>query len=306
MDPTARGLWFAGDLGDPWVAEIAESLSDLAPITCEAQGDELPDDPFDAEEPARVLILHRSRLTPADVARLDERRKQLGPERWPRIVLCVSPYVRYAELESCAKSVDLILPEATARETLHREVVRLLGCVAPPRPKLGDEPIHVEVVSTDFEVRSLLREACRRAGYRASESPCLLGSADLTVWDVPVLEPRWTEQLERRSRTGPVVALLGFADRSSVSAARKAGASACLDLPCAMDDLIHVLDSLASRTTVSVTDDSRPRIEPRHAIPAPHAVRARKGGAAVRHEAPEAATWSDAKRMPRISTGPAN
>ncbi len=40
--------------------------------------------------------------------------------------------------------------------------------------------------------------------------------------------PRW---LEERSRLGPVLALLGFADRATVSQARAAGAAACLDLP---------------------------------------------------------------------------
>ena len=203
MDPTARRIWFVGDLDDPWVADIADSLSELDPIHYESQAEAIPEQPFDAAAPAHVLILHRSRLTPADVARLQELHRKLGADLWPRIVLCVSPYVRYAELEACANLVDLILPEATARETLPRELDRLLGRASASRPDVASDAIAVEVVSTNYEVRNLLREACRRAGYHASDSPDLQAPADLTVWDVPILEPRWTEQLERRSRTGP-------------------------------------------------------------------------------------------------------
>lgn len=277
MDPTARRVWFVGDLDDPWVADIADSMSELDPIHFESQSEAIPEQPFDAADPARVLILHRSRLTPADVARLVELRGELGADRWPRIILCVSPYVRYAELEACSMLVDLILPEATARETLPRELDRLLGRAPAARPDVASDSIAVEVVSTNYEVRSLLREACHRAGYQASDSPGFQASADLTVWDVPILEPRWTEQLERRSRSGPVVALLGFADRAAVSAAREAGASACLDLPCAIDDLIHVLDRIVKESAITAQ-----RVQPPHAIPAPHGARTHRGRARVR------------------------
>lgn len=282
MDPTARRIWFVGDLDDPWVADIADSLSELDPIHYGSQAESIPEQPFDAAEPARVLILHRSRLTPADVARLGELRAQLGADLWPRLVLCVSPYVRYAELEACTTLVDLILPEATARETLPRELDRLLGRAPEPRPDVAADAISVEVVSTNYEVRSLLREACCRAGYQASDAPSFQTTADLTVWDVPILEPRWTEQLERRSRGGPVVALLGFADRAAVSAAREAGASACLDLPCAIDDLIHVLDRIVKETAVAALGGASKRVQPPHAIPAPHAVRPHPARARVR------------------------
>jgi hypothetical protein len=294
MEPNAQRVWFAGDLGDPWVADIAESLSGVDPIFCEDRGEELQVKPFDSENPARVLVLHRSRLTPGDVALLAGRRGTLGPERWPRVILCVSPYVRYAELEACAGLVDLIVPEATARETLPRDVDRLLGRPAP-RPDLTSGLIQVEVVSTDFEVRGLLREACRRAGYQATDASNLQAAAELTVWDVPVLEPRWTEQLERRSRFGPVLALLVFADRATVSAARAAGASGCLDMPCAIDDLISVLDRIVKETPTAARDDATPRGEPSHAIPAPHAIRTGRVKA-----------WPTPAAAPRMATGPAN
>jgi len=302
MEPTAQGIWFAGDLGDSWVVDLAESLRPLAPIRWDTRGEQLPEKPFDAADPARVLILHRSRVSRADVARLEELRKRLGPERWPHVVLCVSPHVRYAELESCANLVDLILPEATARETLPRELHRLMGHTAATRPDAVASEMNVEIVSTDYEVRSMLREACLRAGYQASESPTFQAPADLAVWDVPVLESRWVEQLEQRSRGGPVVALLGFADRAAVTAARDAGASACLDFPCAIDDLIHVLDRLAAETPLPARGESGSRGQRPHPIPAPHALRPQRGRTAPTVDR----MWPGPATAPRIPSGPAN
>jgi hypothetical protein len=302
MDPTAQSIWFAGDLGDPWVVDLVESLRPLDPVRCDSRGEEIPDRPFEAADPARVLVLHRSRVSRADVARLEEWRKRLGPERWPRVVLCVSPYVRYAELESCASLVDLILPEATARETLPRELRRLMGHSAAARPAAVASAVDVEIVSTDYEVRSMLREACLRAGYEASDAPTFQSSANLAVWDVPVLESRWAEQLERRSSRGPVVALLGFADRAAVSAARDAGASACLDFPCAIDDLIHVLDRLAVEAASPTRGDSGTRAQSPHPIPAPHAARPQRG----RTSPASGAVWPKPAAAPRMPPGPAN
>jgi DNA-binding NarL/FixJ family response regulator len=170
------------------------------------------------------------------------------------------------------------------------------------RPDTAAATVDVEVVSTDYEIRSMLREACLRAGYRASDSPTFQSPSDLAVWDVPVLETRWTEQLERRSRGGPVVALLGFADRAAVSAAREAGASACLDFPCAIDDLIHVLDRLASEATPPTRGDSLARAQLPHAAHAPHAIRPRRG----RTTPAAGLLWPRPAAAPRIPPGPAN
>ena len=57
-----------------------------------------------------------------------------------------------------------------------------------------------------------------------------------------------------------MVALLGFADRATVGQARAHGASACLELPFDLADLVFVLDRLAA-----------PRIEPAHEVPPPPA-----------------------------------
>ncbi|AMV36755.1 hypothetical protein [Planctomyces sp. SH-PL62] len=282
MDTTAPTIGFAGDLSDPWVADIAEALSGFDLIPCEQQGAELPRRAFEAGARPKILVLHRSRLTAADVSRLEDLRRGLQAEDWPRIVLCVSPFVRYAEIERCASLVELVTPEATAAETLPRQLERMLGCVPARAKRTPADTLPVEVVSTDYELRQVLREACDRGGYRTADAPTLAASPDgdlpadgprLTVWDVPVLEPRWEERLERRSRLGPVLALLGFADRSAVTQAREAGAAACLDLPCAMDDLIDALDRMARRA-------ARPRAQVAH--PTPPAPTAAARGARVR------------------------
>lgn len=264
MDATTPAIGFAGDLDDPWVANIARALSNLRVVPCEETGDELPRSTFEPGA-ARILVMHRSRLTAADVGRLEELRRELGPAAWPRIILCVSPYVRYAEIERCAAIVEAVTPEATAAETLPHQIERMLEHVPGHADRSRRNATPVEVVSSDYELRRVLREAAAHAGYRATDAPALAfgpeavpaAAGSLTVWDVPVLEPRWEERLERRCRMGPVLALLGFADRAAVGRAREAGASACLDLPCALDDLIDALDRMAKGAV-------RPRAEPGH------------------------------------------
>lgn len=273
MDASTPTIGFAGDLSDPWVAAIARALSPFDVVPLPEPGGGLPWRAFEPGAGIEILVLHRSRLSPAEVTRLEELRRERGPAAWPRVILCVSPYVRYAEIERCAALVEMVTPEATAAETLPHQIARMLEH-APghaDRSRRGATP--VEVVSTDHELRRVLCEAASHAGYRASDSHALAVGPDapagrtLTVWDVPVLEPRWEERLERRSKAGPVLALLGFADRATVVQARDAGASACLDLPCALDDLIDALDRMA-RTV------ARPRAEPAHPAPAGPIVRA--------------------------------
>ena len=117
----------------------------------------------------------------------------------------------------------------------------------------------------------------------------------MTIWDVPVLEPDWPQRLERRARaTGPVITLLGFPDRETVTVARQAGAVACLDLPYSVDDLIDVID----RAGRSVSPDRwpvPPRVEQPHRLPPPP--RGRK----QHQERPAAAVpWSDGAGKPKV------
>ncbi len=153
-------------------------------------------------------------------------------------------------------------------------------------------------------------EACTGAGFRARQAADLLGAEHasgasalasshervVTIWDVPVLEPGWPHQLERRARlTGPVIALLGFADRATVTEAKARGAMACLELPYDIDDLIDAID----RVVQSRSLDSWPvpaRIEPPHVLP----VRSRRPGAPPK-QAAGAPPWSELDREPTIS-----
>jgi hypothetical protein len=78
------------------------------------------------------------------------------------------------------------------------------------------------------------------------------------VWDVPWLESHWADELAQRTRAGPVIALIEFADRRLVTEARASGASVCLDLPVDLGDLTAALDRVTS-----------PRREPAHTSPPP-------------------------------------
>ncbi len=239
MDGTDRPTWFAGDLGDPWVAAIAGALPrDALRIDCPGH---LPDPwPPDGPTPG-VLVLHRAGLDATDAQRLARLRARA--DATPRVVLCVGPHARHADLERWGRLIDAAIPEATARDVVARHAQ---GLDRVPPDRLGRPGPRVAVVSTNFEVRSALAEACRVGGYTPEpargwdDAPPGLPA----VWDVPVLEPGWAAALAARSPSAPVIALLGFADRATVSLARRAGASTCLDLPFELPDLLQALDRL--------------------------------------------------------------
>src|SRR4051794_7547261 len=261
MGAADRSVWFLGDLGDPWVAAIGDALpSDSARISC--PGD-LPDD-WPIGDGPRVVVVHRSFLTPGDADRLSRLRALATPT--PRVVVCPGPHARHVDLErwSARGIVDAVVPEATARDTIGRHV-EAAGLTEETstlsRAKGGPVPgPRVAVVSPNGELRWTLADACEALGYPAepardwSDAP----TAGPAIWDVPVLEPGWPSSLSSRSRRGPRVALVGFADRSVVGGARAGGAAACLELPYDLLDLGHVLDRVASV-----------RGEPAHPVPRP-------------------------------------
>ena len=261
MEGPERSIWFAGDLVDPWVAAIAGALPrETFRIDCPA---DLPETwPIDRPTPG-VLVLHRATLTSGDAQRI--MRLKARADLAPRLVLCVGPHARYADVERWSRLVDVILPEATARESVARHA---LGLERKPPPGLP----RVAVVSTNFELRTTLAEAARFGGYAPEPiiEPVDAPPGVVAVWDVPVLEPDWPGRLASLGKTSPVVALLGFADRPSVSLARQNGASACLDLPCEVADLLAVLDRLATARLPDPAHDVPPapfgmksrRIEP--------------------------------------------
>jgi len=253
MNALEHAIWFVGDLDDPWVADLADALPhDVTRIPTQddwhevvlAQGGTLSS-----------LVLHRATLTPRDVERLARFRNERVPT--PRVVLCVGPYARYVELERCSEFVDVVLPEATARDTILRHLGKGEGRGEREAP--GNHP-QVQVVSSDFELRQTLAAACVVAGHRAKPVANWSEAAPggVVVWDVPVLDTDWPGTLARQARLASVVALLGFADRAMVREARDQGASACLESPCELADLLFVLERLSAC-----------RSEPAHGVPPP-------------------------------------
>jgi len=281
MDSFEGGIWFVGDLSDPWVVTIADALpASLNTIRVDCAGD-LPDHPFDPTRRPRLIILHRHRLTASDAERLRAWRGSAASAPPTALILCVSPYVRYEELERWSGLANLVLPETAAPDVLPRHVARLLE---DPRirPARGEgPPYRLEVAAANDELSRALVDACNPAGHRAQQvdernvgeasapryPPACPTERVLTIWEVPVLDPGWTDRLERRSlATGPVIALFSFPDRTIVARAKALGAVACLELPCNLDDLLDVID----RTGRSMPQESWPvpvRLEPPHVVP---------------------------------------
>jgi hypothetical protein len=305
MDSTDDALWFMGDLSDPWVVSIGEALarcSGLVQVHC--PGD-LPDKPFDRDRPPRLIVIHRHRFTAVDAQRLKEYRGCSGTGDEPMILLCVSPYVRYEELERWSGLADLVLAEATAADTLPRHVALLDEKGEGRSARVETAGFHIEVAGGNHDLCQAVVEACAGAGYRALQiddleiagaarpqvSPITAAERTLTIWDVPLLEPDWSQRLERRSRAnGPVIALFGFADRETVTLAKGSGAIACLELPYHVDDLVDVIDRVA-RSFSSERWPSPVRVEQAHRLPP--SPRRRKE---PQKQAVPAPPWSDRKQ----------
>jgi hypothetical protein len=280
MDDSLGVVWFFGDLSDPWVGAIADALpypASLIRVDCPS---ELSSSHKGAAIPPRLIVVHRARLVPADLERLKEWRRQVGSEPPPALMLCVGPYVRYDELEPFSGFVDLVLSEATACDVLARHAARLLDDHPIRSPRVEGNPNRILVASSNGELRRTIAEACATAGYRVEQASdevigepvrstseqSITSGALVTVWDVPVLEP-WTDRLERHAREhGPVVALIGFPDRSTVALAKSKGAIACLELPLNLDDLIDVIERCA-RLLASEPQPMPGRVERPHILP---------------------------------------
>jgi hypothetical protein len=252
VDVANRPVWFVGDLDDPWVASLADALPAGSRLFRFA-GD-LPEDwpevALGNGTPPRAVVLHRTSVSRRDAERLSRLRTNASSASvpGPRIILCVGPHVRHAELEewSARNLVDAIVLESTARDTLGRHLATAEGDLAPCR--LPGPRTAVSVVSASFELRHTLADACSALGY-PPEPACDWSQARPSgpaVWDVPVLEADWPRALARRAGLGPVVVLLGFASRKLVGLARANGASACLEVPFDLLDLGYVLDRITA------------------------------------------------------------
>ena len=307
MDATGPTIRFVGDLGDPWVMEILGSISDLSEVHAVMCVGDVPDRLFEPDQPPRLLIVHRTRLSQADAARIEQWRSVPRVNALPRVILCFSPYVRYAELERCSRGVDLAISEATAVETLSRHVSRLLERRdEPPRAASAADCLPVQVISSNHELRAVLSEICLAEGFKVSSGREFTAQwqgraagADraakqmLTLWDIPVLVADWPRLLEERTKLGPVVALLGFADRATVGQARASGAAGCLDLPLDVNDLVHVIERVNRKLRSDSSTRFEGRIEPAHAVPPGPVSRAKRGRAAIRQRETRPPLWSE-------------
>ena len=316
MDATGPTIRFVGDLGDPWVMEILGSISDLSEVHAVMCVGDVPDRLFEPDQPPRLLIVHRTRLSQADAARIEQWRSVPRVNALPRVILCFSPYVRYAELERCSRGVDLAISEATAVETLSRHVSRLLERRdEPPRAAPAADCLPVQVISSNHELRAVLSEICLAEGFKVSSGREFTAQwqgraagADraanqmLTLWDIPVLVADWPRMLEERTKLGPVVALLGFADRATVGQARASGAAACLDLPLDVNDLVHVIERVNRKLRSDSSTKFEGRIEPAHAVPPGPVSRAKRGRAAIRQRETRPPLWSEDKAASTINS----
>ncbi|WP_152052966.1 hypothetical protein [Tautonia marina] len=247
-------LAFSGDLTDPWVAALHEAIRGLSPRIL---GAELPEDGAAGPTPS-VLVLHRGTLSVTEADRL---RRLRDSDRAPRVILVVGPHARYHQIMAWSGLVDVVLPEATASETIARHV----GQPGPPR-SVPPRARPIALACGHWELGRMVEDTLREAGYaprRARDNP-LLGPEPWVVWDVPVLDPDWSTRLATAAQRRGVIALLGLADRETVAKARASGAIACLDLPCDPDDLIFVLDRLtASRRAAAPRRDASHPHRPR-------------------------------------------
>lgn len=260
-DPvTSCPFIFVGDLEDPWVVSIANALP-AQTLKVNVSGN-LPETVFQIiinSEPS-VFIVHRMLLTPHDAEWLS-RLKSILPNP-PRVVLCFGVHTRSADLERWLGLVDIAIPEATARDTIGRQLTLLgpgLG-LRQESPTASRAKLRMTVVSTNLALRQMLAETCEEAGYHVATardwSDATAGGVGL--WDVPVLDSNWPRELTHRLEMDPVLALMGFADRDLVAKARSCGVTACLPLPLELADLIFVLDRLPII-----------RGEPAHRLPPP-------------------------------------
>jgi len=281
MDSTEGAILFLGDLSDPWVVSIADVLPAPASVhRVDCSGD-LPDRPFDSRRPPRVIVVHRHYGNAGDAKRIKSWRDPRASGNAPALLLCFSPYFRYEELESVSGLFDLIIPEATATDVLPGRVARLFDGKACPGSRAEGISFRIEMACGTDELGEVLVQRCADAGYRVEKvddssigedsrprvSPVSTTERVLTIWEVPVLGQSWPERLDRRAlATGPVIGLMGFADRSTVTLAKAKGACACLELPCDSDDLLDVID----RITRSIPLEKwplPPRAEPPHVLP---------------------------------------
>lgn len=264
MAESKRRVLLSGDPSDPWVAAIAAALpADTVRLPAPWGPGPWPDE---AGAAATVLVVHRDTLSDSEAAALDGARRE---GRFSRLILCVGPLARYHQVQRWAATglADVVLPEAIAAEVVGR-YLDAQPAERPPAPRRGRPQL--ALVSGQFELSAALAAACADAGYPTIPARDWRDAprTPLAVWDVPVLEPGWAEELASAARhRRSIVALVPFADRGLVSQARACGAAACLDLPCDPADLVFVLDRLAGYWVPTRLEEGHELPPRRHGTP---------------------------------------
>ncbi|MBV8557635.1 MAG: hypothetical protein JO116_18895, partial [Planctomycetaceae bacterium] len=149
-------VWFVGDLDDPWVGAIADAVP--GSVLRHSCAGELPECLFRNLPPPRALVLHRAALSHRDAEWLARLRG--GPTGAPRVILCVGPHARHADLERWSSLLDVVVPEATARETIARHVAEGGAGTRPSVPRPG-----ISVISGLYALRQALADVIESAGY---------------------------------------------------------------------------------------------------------------------------------------------
>jgi hypothetical protein len=312
MESNEGAIRFLGDLSDPWVVAMADALPAPASLQRVDCSGDLPDRPFDPARPPRLIVVHRHCWNAGQAKRVKSWRVPRASGNTPTLILCFSPYIRYEDLEHLSGLFDQIIPEATAMDVLPCRVARLIDGKTLPGSRAGTTSFRIDIASGTDELGDVLVQTCAEAGYRVENtsdsrigedsphriSPVSRTERVLTIWEIPVLEPSWPERLDRRARaTGPVIGLMGFAERSTVTLARASGACACLELPCDRDDLLDVIGRV-TRAISPAKWPLPPRAEPPHALPP----RSRQRASVPTNSAPAAAAlWSDQRPSSTIA-----
>lgn len=225
-----------GEECDPWTRRlVVQAPAPRLLIDC-SQG--LPEEWPRVVDGARAVVIHRAVLDRDNHARLQQLRRVLRPGT--KLICCAQPLTRFHQLEPYVELYDVILPETTAVESL---ACHLTGVRCPTDATRAA----VAVVSSLPDVGAMVSEVCQKGGYstRLVRDWSERIHERVAVWDVPLLEEGWEQTLRFESHRRAVVALAGFLDRALVDRMKSLGAAACLDLPCAVDDLLYVLDRVS-------------------------------------------------------------
>jgi hypothetical protein len=257
MDASGFGdCHFVGDLDDPWVAEMAAALPPEVGRLHVAGG--LPRPWPEAIVHASAVIVHRSWLTNSDAERVLALRSR--SPRPPRVLLMTGLMPRYHQMERWVPLVDRLVPETLPPELLVRWLCPGRPAWSVETAPRGPRPT-LAVVSRIHELRQVLCEILRRGGFSVVTGREWVDvPAGLTaLWDVPLLDDDWQDELAREAETRRVLVLAPFLDRALVARLTQAGAQAWLDLPCDLDDLFWLIERVTAR---GPTRSHSPHVQP--------------------------------------------